>query len=128
MVLEVALVVDNTLATAPTFRFSWVLIPPATFRAPVVSEDEVVVSVILTLSASTSSRLACCPYICPATPIPPAIIRAPVVVVVELVVELTYAFPTTCKSEVGFLVLIPTLSASTYTSKVSVSTVKVEET
>ena len=58
VVLEVASVADITLATAPTFRFSWVLIPPATFRAPVVAEDEVVLSVIVTLSASTFSKLA----------------------------------------------------------------------
>ena len=59
VVLEEASVADITLATAPTFRFSWVLIPPATLSAPVVAEVEVVVSVMVTLSASTSSKLAC---------------------------------------------------------------------
>ena len=59
MVLDEASVADITLATAPTFRFSWVLIPPTTLRAPVVAESEVVLSVIVTLSASTSSKLAC---------------------------------------------------------------------
>ena len=52
-------VVSVTDTSPPTFKFSWVLIPPATLRAPVVTEVDVVVSVILTLSASTSSKLAC---------------------------------------------------------------------
>ena len=59
VVLEVASVADITLATAPTFKFSWVLIPPTTFKAPVVAEVDVVSSVIVTLSASTSSKLTC---------------------------------------------------------------------
>ena len=55
VVLEVASVPDITLATAPTFRFSWVLIPPTTLRAPVVAEVEVVVSRMTTLLDTTSS-------------------------------------------------------------------------
>ena len=55
VVLEVASVPDITLATAPTFRFSWVLIPPTTLRAPVVAESEVVVSRMTTLLDTTSS-------------------------------------------------------------------------
>ena len=55
VVLEVESVADNTFVTAPTFKFSSVLIPPATLRAPVVAEVEVVVSVIPTPPETTKT-------------------------------------------------------------------------
>ena len=39
-----AFVLSQTFVTPPTFNFSWVLIPPATLRAPVVVVVDVVVS------------------------------------------------------------------------------------
>ena len=48
-------VVPYTLETPPICKFSWVLIPPTTFRAPVVAESEVVLSRMTTLFETTSS-------------------------------------------------------------------------
>ena len=70
-------------------RFSWVLIPPVTLRAPVVVEVEVVSSVRVT----TPSRVAAAPNKAPEIPTPPPMVTAPVVFEEDVVEPVTPKVP-----------------------------------